>query len=1003
MNLRTLLLRLGLLGVIPVKLCSAYSYSWTDANGSWGTRTNWSTTDPNGGPPNDPGATAIFNQATAHLITVDAGGPYSVGTLNFGTSSLSGYTLRGSGTLNLYSNIINQNMASQNINCSLVLEEIITLTNTNNGQILINGSITGVGGFTLNEGKVIFTNNGNQVTYSGTTTINGSAVFQASDPNVFSPNSAFVLTSTASLVPGGSPQTIGSLTGGSETTVVLDGQTITIGNDNTSTEFDGVIGDFSIDTGGGVVKIGSGTLTLGGNNTYSGNTNITGGILVLNGANTFPDTATVSISSGQLTLGNSSALGSAPLTMANNTTLVLDGGITISNGVTVTGSTNISVASGVGTISGAIGGSGSLTQNGPGTLVLSGETTYVGETILESGTLQLQGSSSLQNSSSVTMASGSTLDMSLTSGSTTINTLSGSGNILIGSQTLTVDQGSNQTYAGVISGLGGSLIKTGSGALTLTGNNTYTGPTTVAQGSLYINGSSASPLNISSGAILRGTGTFSSIILESGATIAPGNSVGIITASSVTFDPGSLFQVEINPSESSLLNVTGTATLAGNVQVVQDAGSYGKQGQYLILEAGSISGAFDPTVLGGSGGYTFSLYETASKIYLLYSIFPISTNGLSGNALKIVNYINDNGDITIITLLNNLNGSTLDSAINTISPARNAFGSYITQLTSFSLSNVVTDYLDTFRMKRKSSKQNVTMAALFADAANQVAPPLKKHEFSAWVSGFGEYAHQKASSQNPSFNYITEAVLGGVDYKGDNIGVAGIGFGYAHSRFIENGHKGHGNINDYFLSLYGNAYVGDLYFSPAIWGLFNQIDNVRNISFPGYFEKAKANIYVWQLVPHLEIGYDIPTSYLEITPFTSLDWAINWQKGYTEHGASLFNATEGAKTSSMVRSETGLKLSKTWDYAWGSFMLMEKASYVFEKPFHTNVTAAFVGTPGSFTVSAVNQNLNLGVVGIDFTTAIGKGAPVSISFRYEGEFGGNYWSNQGTLTISKRF
>ena len=50
----------------------------------------------------------------------------------------------------------------------------------------------------------------------------------------------------------------------------LGSQTLTVGSDNTSTTFSG-----SLSGGGGLTKVGLGTLILGGNNTYSGGTTST--------------------------------------------------------------------------------------------------------------------------------------------------------------------------------------------------------------------------------------------------------------------------------------------------------------------------------------------------------------------------------------------------------------------------------------------------------------------------------------------------------------------------------------------------------------------------------------------------------------------------------------------------------------------------------------------------------------------------------------------------------
>src|SRR5207245_8364994 len=66
--------------------------------------------------------------------------------------------------------------------------------------------------------------------------------------------------------------TIGSLSGSGS--VLLGARLLTIGSNNQSTAFSGVIQD-----SGGLTKTGTGTLTLTGSNTYTGNTTVTAGVL----------------------------------------------------------------------------------------------------------------------------------------------------------------------------------------------------------------------------------------------------------------------------------------------------------------------------------------------------------------------------------------------------------------------------------------------------------------------------------------------------------------------------------------------------------------------------------------------------------------------------------------------------------------------------------------------------------------------------------------------------
>jgi len=555
---------------------------------------------------------------------------------------------------------------------------------------------------------------------------------------------------------------------------------------------------------------------------------------------------------------------------------------------------------------------------------------------------------------------------------------------------------------------GPAVVMSGSGIVKLNGTNTYLGDTFIQSGILNLNGSISGDSHIESSGMLSGNATVGGTIYNSG-TIAPGNSVGTIQSGPVIFYSGSIFQVEISPNAASLLDVTGSAALAGSVNVVMDSGVYSKSGSYLILSTTSgLSGTFSPTVtanalIGGTPGYIFSLNPVGNNLFLLYQS-SVPTANLSGNRLKIANYLNDNEN-SLISYFNGTSESELKEALDSVSPARNAFGTYIEAQTAFSLMNLINVRLDNFRFSGARDTANDFMAALTVDASarsHRITKPCQK--FSFWVSGFGEFSHQAASLQNPSFNYSTAAALIGFDYRGQNRNLAAGTIGYAHSHFYEKKNRGQGDINSYFGSVYGNVFFSDFYLSPAIWGIFNQRDNTRRISFTGFSSNANADILSWELVPHLETGYEFSYIWSKVALFTSLDWPILWQRSYTEHGATAFNATQKALSSSILRSETGLKFCQQWRYSWGSFFLKEKGSYIFEKPFNIGtVTAAFVGTPGSFTVAAVNQPLNLGAVGLDFVFAVGKDRSVMIDFDYEGEFGVNYWSNELMVNISKAF
>lgn len=296
---------------------------------------------------------------------------------------------------------------------------------------------------------------------------------------------------------------------------------------------------------GSVKKFGSNILSVGGNNSYTGLTTVSMGVLRATSATALGTTAAGTTVSADATLEliGGVAIGAEGLTLngtgvsaggalrsvsgANSFAgvivagfdtrinsdvdlLTLSGGITSASGnVTFGGAGDIAV-------SGAIAITGAVTKDGAGTTTLSGVNTYTGSTIINAGTFVVSGGSAIPNASVVTFAdvAGATLKLNA---SETVGSLEGGGltggSVDLQANTLTVSgNASNTIFAGVITGTGGILAKQGSGTLTLTGANAYTGGTTVEGGVLRVEGGGS----LSGGAVsLKST-----LLAGAGVTIA---------------------------------------------------------------------------------------------------------------------------------------------------------------------------------------------------------------------------------------------------------------------------------------------------------------------------------------------------------------------------------------------------------------------------------------------------------------------------------------------------
>jgi autotransporter-associated beta strand protein len=214
----------------------------------------------------------------------------------------------------------------------------------------------------------------------------------------------------------------------------LGGNVLITGGNGASTTYGGVIEGTSTS---GLIKVGAGTMTLSGANTFTGRTEVNQGTLTLNGSLA----GGVAIGAGAAlninnasgnAIGDSSAvtLDGAGATLAFNTTSETvgsiassgnNGAINLGGNLLTTGGNNANTTYG-GTISGT---GGRLTKTGSGTMTLSGANTYTGITTVNQGTLTVNGSLA----GGVNVSSGSLLKGSGTiAGASTVNGTLSAGN-----------------------------------------------------------------------------------------------------------------------------------------------------------------------------------------------------------------------------------------------------------------------------------------------------------------------------------------------------------------------------------------------------------------------------------------------------------------------------------------------------------------------------------------------------------------------------------------------
>ncbi len=416
----------------------------------------------------------------------------------------------------------------------------------------------------------------------------------------------------------------------------------------------------------GLTKLGAGTLILSSNNTYTGATNVNGGVLDLNtpNFNVFSGSV-VNINNGSTlqitqsggavrydfgtttfnfdaTGGDSISIGAGTNWVAQGTwTFVTNGGASDSisgvAGLNMNGQSAVfNVARGTDptsdlTVSAAISNtSGGLTKTGAGILALSGANTYTGGTTISSGSLQI--------------GNGGTTGSLSTSSTITDNAS------LIFNRTNAVTQGTDFSAAAI--GGTGSVSQNGTGTLILTAANTYSGITTINSGALQVgNGSTIGTL---------GTGN----VTDNASLIF--NHSDAVTIANIISGTGGLVQAGTGTLILTGANTwSGTTTISNGTLQIGNGGTIGAIGSGAITDNASLIFSHSDTVnvtnvLGGTGGIT-----QAGAGTLNFNDTPtIGALTINSGTVNINNGLTASGSVTASSGTLNITGQLTTTTLN---------------------------------------------------------------------------------------------------------------------------------------------------------------------------------------------------------------------------------------------------------------------------------------------------------------------------------------------------
>jgi uncharacterized protein with beta-barrel porin domain len=557
------------------------------------------------------------------------------------------------------------------------------------------------------------------------------------------------------------------------------------------------------------------------------------------------------------------------------------------------------------------------------------------------------------------------------------------------SNTNTIDQtGNSATFSGVFSDAttGGNLIIANSGSggtVTFSGVNTYTGTTTINSGAtLNVTGSiaSSSLTSVNSGGTLIGTGTVGNTQINSGGTFAPGAAstpgTSMTVQGNLAFASGAIYLVQVNPATASSANVTGTATLAGNVLAAFAPGSY-LQKQYTILQSAGLGGttfaALGTTNL--PSGFKTSLSYTQTNV-LLNLTGALGTGGLNTNQQNVAsglnNFFNGGGVLppSFLTVFG-LTGGNLQATLTQLSGETTTRSQEATFNAMTQFMGVMTDpfidgrgettaapratpYADDGALNANAYAETGKARAAFAMFTK--APPASAYvpRWTAWAAGFGG---TQSTSGDPAVgtNRATSGIYGtavGADYRFSPDTIAGfalVGGGTGFS--VANGGSGHSDLFE--AGAFVRHTAGAAYVSGALAYGWQDVTTKRTVTVAG-LDQLQAHFNPNAVSGRLEGGYRYLTPWaggMGITPYAAAQFTTFMLPGYGEQavvGTNNFALTYAARSVTDTRSELGVRTDKSFALTNEILTLRGRLAWSHDFDPDRSIGATFQALPGAF-------------------------------------------------------
>ncbi|MEO8748201.1 MAG: autotransporter domain-containing protein, partial [Rhodanobacter sp.] len=533
--------------------------------------------------------------------------------------------------------------------------------------------------------------------------------------------------------------------------------------------------------------------------------------------------------------------------------------------------------------------------------------------------------------------------------------------------TADIPAGVSSTFSNAISGRGG-LKLTGPGTLVLSGADVYQGGSEIAAGTLNVLGSVNSKVTVDSAGTLAGTGVVSADVMNYGTVASVGTSAGqgLTIGGNLTNGSSSTMAVALgNP-----LQVRGTASVAGTMNVLGAPGGYLVKSNETLLNAGVVSGTFGHLAIASGVFYTGTLTYTSTQVGVALTqanmqaaaerVIPLATAqaitaaGHVQAALDVSNPWFASGRLAGHEAWFQAAGQFLAAP-----GAANALASLNSLSGEIYATGRAMEAEQSFAADSAIANRELTLS-------HETGPGL-------WVQVLGADGTLARAGYDAA-TYRSGGTLAGVDGAIVASLTAGLAAGRTRANVEMRGLGGRISSRQDLVAAYATWKPGADWYVSARFSDASASDDVqRDVLLATALTHLSAERSDHLMLATLEGGRSIALGGTTLTPYASMEDLHIRQPGFTEQGSAMGLAAP-SQTHDATLGTIGMRYDIGFDWSLGRSFLEGNAAWRHALGgADLGMHARFAGVPDTVFV-AEGQNLprNLGVVGVRLNTQVNQ-------------------------------